>query len=215
VAGAVWRGAQRTRREAIKQGLALVGAAGAGALVFDSAPAAADDGNGGTTTTSTTSTTVAGASPGAPGIGAGKGAQVTLIGAGLDVSGAGFVPGSLPGAGQQLFITGKVLDAGGSPVGQLFGTYVQLVPFGQAGPNEPVSLLDEVLQLDGGTVCGRGLVLANPSTPTTFAITGGTGRHAGLTGAWTGSQQFLSLGGDGSAQFTFTTTGEAGHDGAG
>jgi hypothetical protein len=108
-----------------------------------------------------------------------------------------------------LVITGDLFDAGGTVVGQLFGTYVQLVPFGQAGPNDAVSLLDEVLSVPGGTICGRGLGLGDPTAPITCVVTGGTGRYAGLTGAYAGAQQFLSLGGDGSAQFTFTTTAEA------
>jgi hypothetical protein len=214
-------GGVHTRREALKRGLALVGAAGTGALLFDAAPAAADGNDGPTTSTSsTTSTTLgpndaSGGDGGAPAPADDHGrAPLALTGTGFDVSAPDFAGGTLPAPGQRLLTSGVLLDASGAPAGQVVGAYVQLVPFGQAGPTDPVSLLDEVLVLADGTICGRGLATADLTAPVTFAVTGGTGRYAGMSGAWTGAQQFLSLGGDGSAQVTFTPKAEGSHGGS-
>jgi len=215
VADAIWRGATRTRREAIKQGLALVGAAGAGALLFD--PTAAGAATNGGTGQNDDSGDGSGNATGDGGQGGGSGspqATFSFAGTGFDLSGPGYASGTLPDAGQHLIIAGDLLDPSGAAVGQLFGTYVQLVPFGQAGPADPVSVLDEVLSLAGGTVCGRGLGLGDLDAPISFAITGGTGQYAGLSGTYSAAQHFLSLGGDGTAQFTFTTTGEAPNHGS-
>jgi hypothetical protein len=204
-----------TRREALKRGLALIGAAGTGVLLFDAAPAGADTGDGGSA-----SGQIGASSPGGDGAQGsagddGRRAPQVFTGAGLDVSAPDFVGGTLPAAGQRLLVAGALLDATGAAVGQVVGTYTQLVPFGQAGPGDAVSLLEEVLTVNDGTIWGRGVVIGDIGSPVTFAVTGGTGRYAGLTGTWTGAQQFLSLGGDGSAQFTFTTTAEGSDHGAG
>ncbi|HVM68187.1 MAG TPA: hypothetical protein VMU14_25135, partial [Acidimicrobiales bacterium] len=169
------------------------------------------------TTTSTTSTTVGGAGPaGAPaGDEQGGARRLSFTGAGLDMAGPDFTPGTLPQPGQRLLITGALLDASGAVAGQLLGTYVQLVPFGDAGAGDAVGLIDEVLSLADGTICGRGLGLADPGSALTFAITGGTGKYAALTGTYSGAQQFLNMGGDGSALLTFTTTPEGSDHGAG
>jgi hypothetical protein len=189
---------------------------GAGSVLFDR-PALADDGGDGAPTTSTTSTTVGAPGPAAAPAGdeQGRSPGLAFTGAGVDVAAPDFIPGTLPQPGQRLLITGTLLDASGAVAGQLFGTYLQLVAFGDAGAGDAVGLIDEVLSLQGGTICGRGLGLADPGSALTFAITGGTGTYAALAGTYTGAQQFLSLGGNGSALLTFTTTPEGSDHGAG
>jgi hypothetical protein len=137
-----------------------------------------------------------------------------FTGAGFDVSAPDFVRGTLPAAGQRLLITGNLLDGSGNTVGQVVGTYLQLLDFGSAGPTDPVSLQDEVLTFVDGTICGRGLGRADLGAPITFAITGGTGKYAGAKGSYSAVQRFLSLGGDGSARFDLSNSSEASDHGS-
>ncbi len=216
------RGVARTRRDAIKQGLALLGAAGTGALLVDASPAGAAEGGGGRSGApkggngSGGATTPGAGDPsgGATPNGQGGPKRRTFTGSGVDVSAPDFTRGTLPDAGQRLLISGTLFDTSGKAVGQLFGTYFQLLAFGDAGPTDPVSLQDEVLSFADGTVCGRGLAVADLSAPITFAITGGTGRYGHATGSYTAVQRFFSLGGDGSARFDLLTSGEGSDHGS-
>lgn len=210
-------GVERTRREAIKRGLALIGAAGTGALLVDASPAGAaergDTSPHGANPSDTSGPTTTG--PGATPDDHSNGHRNRLFtGAGLDVSAPDFVRGTLPPAGQRLLITGNLLDSGGNTVGQVLGTYLQLLDFGSAGPTDPVSVQDEVLTFFEGTICARGLARADLGAPITFAITGGTGKYAGAKGTYTAVQRFLSLGGDGSARFDLSTSSEASDHGS-
>jgi hypothetical protein len=206
------RRVERTRREAIKRGLALMGLAGAattGKFVIDGSPAGASepsdqqsgqpsdqpsDQPAGSTETD------------------GHGGR-SFSGLNLDVSGPGFPPGVLPDSGDRLVITGDLLDASRAVIGKVFGTYLQLVPFGQAGPGDPTSLQDHTFSFADGSIHGRGLAGANLDAGNVFAVLGGTGRYLGITGSYVAVQRFLSFGGDGSAHFDLTTNPEASPNG--
>lgn len=203
-------GVERTRREAIKRGLALIGAAGTGALLADASPAgAAEPGDGKAPTPASTPSS----KPDDGSKGQGHAARL-FTGAGFDVTAPDFLRGTLPPAGQRLLITGTLLDSAGNTVGQVLGNYLQLLAFGSAGPDDPVSVQDEVLTFFDGTICARGLARADLGAPISFAITGGTGKYAGAKGSYTAVQRFLSLGGDGSARFDLSKSSEASDHGS-
>lgn len=184
-------GAESTRREAIKRGLALAGVAGAaagGKLLLDASPAAAD-----------------GASSGGDGSSAG-GTTVSYGGRNFDAWSPDLVRGTLPAPGDRLLIVGELLDASGAVAGEVFGTYLQLQAFADAAPGDPTSLHEHTFTFADGTIHGRGLASADLEAANTFAILGGTGRYVGVQGSYTAAERFFSLGGDGTAQITLTTT---------
>jgi Allene oxide cyclase barrel like domain len=203
VPGSVPWGGESTRREAIKRGLALAGVAGAaatGRILLDAAPAAAD-----------------GRSPGgnAPdGTPAGGGTSVSYGGRNFDAWSPELVRGTLPAPGDRLLIVGQLLDVGGAVVGEVFGAYLQLPAFGDAGPGDPTSLHEHTFTFNDGTIHGRGLASADLDAANTFAIVGGTGRYVGLLGSYTAIERFFGLGGDGTAQITLTTTREGSDHGS-
>jgi hypothetical protein len=119
----------------------------------------------------------------------------------------------LPDTGDRLVITGDLLDASGAAIGHVFGTYLQLAPFGQAGPGVPTSLQDHTFSFADGSIHGRGLAGADLDAANVFAVIGGTGRYLGVTGSYVAVQRFLSFGGDGSAHFDLTTNPEASPNG--
>lgn len=60
--------------------------------------------------------------------------------------------------------------------------------------------------LADGTIVGMGTVGGFHDTQSVHAIIGGTGRYEGAAGSYLARQNPLDLGGDGSAEFTFTMT---------
>jgi hypothetical protein len=201
VAGSVRWGREATRREAIKRGLALAGVAGAattGRLLLDASPAAADtkptDGNSN---------------------GNGQGdSRVSYGGRNFDAWSPELVRGTLPAPGDRLIIVGELVNAAGAVVGEVFGTYLQLVAFADAGRGDPTSLQEHTFTFADGTIHGRGLASADLEATDTFAILAGTGRYAGVDGTYTAIQRFFSLGGDGTAQITLTTTSDGSREGS-
>jgi hypothetical protein len=209
------RRVERTRREAIKRGLALVGLAGAattGKFVIDGPPAGASEQPD---QPSEPSGQPSGQPAGQPAGGTETDGSPgrSFSGLNLDVSGPGFPPGVLPDGGDRLVITGDLLDASGAVIGNVFGTYLQLVPFGQAGPGDPTSLQDHAFSFADGSVHGRGLAGADLDAGNVFAIIGGTGRYLGISGSYVAVERFLTFGGDGSATFDLTTNPEASPNG--
>ncbi|MFI5042452.1 MAG: hypothetical protein ACHQNA_11510, partial [Acidimicrobiales bacterium] len=138
---------------------------------------------------------------------------LTFAGQNFDVSGPAVARGALPERGDSLVISGDLLDSTGAVVGGFVGSYLQLVPFGQAGPADVTSVQEHTFTLADGTIHGRGVTVADLEVANPFAIVGGTGRYAGLRGSYTAIQRFLSLGGDGTAQFVLTTSAEGSNHG--
>jgi hypothetical protein len=200
---------ERTRREAIKRGLALAslaGVASSGKIIIDGSPAGASEQSSDQPSQQPPQQPSGGNSD------AGSRGR-SFGGRNLDVSGPGIARGVLPDRGDHLMISGDLLDASGAAIGALFGTYLQLLPFGQAGAGDPTSLQEHTFTFLDGTIHGRGLAVANIDAKNAFAIVGGTGRYTNITGSYTALQRFSSLGGDGSAHFDLTTNPEASHNG--
>ena len=108
--------------------------------------------------------------------------------------------------GERLAGCGELLSSpDGEKVGEFYSTCIFVAaPFG-AGPQAALTVEHHTFNLDGGTISGMGTTTAdNPDGESVFAIVGGTGRFAGVTGSYVARQGFREMGGDGSADFTFT-----------
>lgn len=92
----------------------------------------------------------------------------------------------------------------GTKIGEFFATYYRLNPHGKVAAHQPGSLELHTFVLSGGTIVGSGTASAGSESEGTFAVIGGTGRYLGARGSYVARQNHLEFGGDGSATFTFT-----------
>jgi hypothetical protein len=174
-----------TRREALKQGLVLIGAAvGVGA--------------GGRA--------VAGATrPERPAAAGPRTELLTLHGQQWHVTSTALRPGQLPDRGQRLLGPGELVDKpGGEKVGEFFASSYGIESPGRAGADGMATLEMHTFNLVGGSLIGTGTARASLDAEDVFAIVGGTGRFVGARGSYVARQQPQEFGGDGTAQFTFT-----------
>lgn len=97
---------------------------------------------------------------------------------------------------------GELVDARGARVGSFRST----VRFGGDDPRDPlraVSLLERhTFVFEDGTIYGAG-ARASIFDDGRFAVTGGDGAYASLSGTYVAVQAFPELGGDGTASFDF------------
>lgn len=113
--------------------------------------------------------------------------------------------GELPVQGDRVATYGVLHDASGQRAGEFYGTgFVLQNPLGK-GALGVGSLELHSFNLTDGTIAGMGST--RPGTGA-FAIVGGTGRYAGISGSYTGWQRPLEIGGDGTAEFTLTIKAE-------
>jgi hypothetical protein len=176
-----------TRREALKQGLVLIGAAvGVGAA--------------GPTVASATRT---GSPP--PTSGGARAEQLTIHGRQWHVTSTALWPGELPDRGHRLLGQGELIDRpGGEKVGEFFASAYGIESPGRAGPDGVATLETHTFNLVGGSIIGTGTARAGLDAEDVFAIVGGTGRFVGARGSYVARQQPQEFGGDGTAEFTFT-----------
>lgn len=175
-----------TRREALKRGLLLIGAAAgvgtAGKVVAGADKAAAPTQGGGR-----------------------RAEQLTLHGRQWHVSSTGLRPGELPDRGHRLLGQGELVDRpGGTKVGEFFATSFGIDSPGRAGPDGAATLELHTFNLAGGSIIGTGTARAALDADDVFAIVGGTGRYVGARGSYVARQQPQEFGGDGTAEFTLT-----------
>lgn len=180
-----------TRREALKRGLVLIGAAvGVGA-----AGKAVGSGGG------------SGMAPGEPdrGTSGARTEQITMHGQHWHVSSSRLRPGELPDRGHRLLGQGELLDRpGGDKVGEFFATSFGVESPGRAGPEGVATLELHTFNLAGGSIIGTGTARAALDAEDVFAIVGGTGKYVGARGSYVARQQPQEFGGDGTAEFTLT-----------
>jgi len=186
-----------TRREALKRGLAVMGAAvGVGAA-------------GKTIVGTTHSTAVGSTSTNGP-----KSEQLTIHGRQWHVSSTELRPGELPDRGHRLLGRGDLLDGpDGTKVGDFFATSFGIDSPGRAGPDGAATLELHTFNLPGGSIVGTGTARAALDAEDVFAIVGGTGRYVGARGSYVARQQPQEFGGDGTAQFTMTLITEEARNG--
>lgn len=113
--------------------------------------------------------------------------------------------GVLPTSGERSAGFGQLFSAPGGPKAGEF--YASAFQFGSPfGPSEYAAASMEMHQfnLADGTIVGMGTLADFRDAESVHAIIGGTGRYDGATGSYTARQSPLELGGDGTAEFTFT-----------
>lgn len=129
----------------------------------------------------------------------GKGDLLELGGRAWQV--IGFARGQLPKPGDQMAVTGELLDNRGQKVGEFYANSVFVgAPHG-AGAAAASYVETHHFNLPGGTLAGSGTWHVDGVSR--FAIVGGTGRYAGATGTYTAEQRPIQMGGDGGASFIF------------
>jgi hypothetical protein len=119
---------------------------------------------------------------------------VRIYGTSWSLAAPGVAPGELPAASDARVPQGTLVDKRGRELGSFRAAAL-------LGTGSPVQL--HTFDLADGTILGIGSdgVHENP-----FAIVGGTGRYAGVSGTYVAKQSPRELGGDGTAEFTLTLT---------
>jgi hypothetical protein len=172
------------RRDALKGGFALLGAAvGIGTASATGSAAARDAGPEGK-----------------------KGVQVILHGRQWRIASQDLRRGEFPSAGVRMLASGEIVDkpSRGKKIGDFFATYYQLNTPGKVPTHEPGSLEVHTFVFPDGTIVGTGIAPAGLDGEGQFAITGGTRRYHGARGSYVARQSYADLGGDGTATFTLT-----------
>ena len=110
--------------------------------------------------------------------------------------------GELPAPGSRGAAYGELLDRpDGSKVGEFYSASFWLgSPFGESDVSA-LALEMHTFRFSDGTLIGMG---SHNGPDSVYAIVGGTGRYHAATGSYLASQRPSGLGGDGSADFTFS-----------
>jgi len=138
-----------------------------------------------------------GRKPGLGSVPAAAGSTLTLRGTGWRLTAPGLVRGDLPKRGDLATVTGTL-----DPGGEFAGTIHYLDVNTGHGPFASAQQETHTFHLADGTIVGMGTSLAGREP--VFAIVGGTGRYAGVTGSYSAVQSPFEVGGDGTAEFIFT-----------
>lgn len=98
---------------------------------------------------------------------------------------------------------GEIVDGRGKKVGNFYSTNMGMsAPFDD--DHESSGMEFQVFSLVNGSIFGMGSGTNLDTQEGTFSVIGGTGSYAGQTGSYLGRQHSVELGGDGSAEFTFS-----------
>ena len=119
---------------------------------------------------------------------------VRLYGTSWRLAAPGVEAGQLPTPADLRVPEGKLVDKRGRELGSFRAASL-------LGSGSPIQL--HTFDLVDGTILGIGAVGVHENP---FAIVGGTGRYAGVTGTYVAKQSPRELGGDGTAEFTITLT---------
>ena len=172
------------RREALKGGMTLLGAAvGIGTAAASASGAART-----------------GALDGKPG------RPLVLYGQAWRISSQDVPRGELPPAGVRMLVRGEIVDKPrrGRKLGDFFASYYRLNTPGKVAGHQPGSLELHTFVFPDGMIVGSGVASAAAESEGQFAIVGGTGRYHGARGSYMARQRHADLGGDGTALFTLT-----------
>ena len=171
------------RRDALKQGFALLGAA-VGIGVASKTTAVAQD-----------------ASPEIK-----QGEKLVLHVRHLRISSQDLRRGELPQPGLRMLAKAEVVSApsDGRKVGDFFANYVRINAPGKVADHEPGSFEDHTFALPEGSIFGSGVATSGMESEGEFAITGGTGRYLGARGSYKARQNHVDFGGNGTATFILT-----------
>jgi hypothetical protein len=114
-------------------------------------------------------------------------------------------PGQALRLGDHGAVYGDLLESRkGAALGQFFGSRlaIQSTPGGHARADASVEV--HTFVLPHGTIVGMGTSVLGDAV---FAIVGGTGRYAGVTGSYVAHQRLREQGGNGTAEFILTLHG--------
>lgn len=114
--------------------------------------------------------------------------------------------GVLPTPGDRSNSFGQLFGGSGEKIGEF---YASAFTFGSPfGPSQVSAAAMEMHQfnLSDGTIVGMGTTQSLLGGESVHAIVGGTGRYEGASGSYVARQNPVELGGDGTADFTFTIT---------
>jgi hypothetical protein len=171
------------RRDALKRGFALLGAAiGIGAV--NNTPASAEE------VPSETK----------------QGNQMVLHARFLSIRSQDLRRGELPQSGMRMLAKAEIVAAPSSKrkIGEFFATCFRVNAPGKVADHEPGSLEQHTFVLPEGNIFGTGVGTSGTDGEGQFAIIGGTGRYLGARGSYVARQSHLDFGGNGTAAFTFT-----------
>jgi hypothetical protein len=98
--------------------------------------------------------------------------------------------------------SGELVGRDGHKIGNFYSTNMGTnAPFED---NDSSGMEFHVFNLANGSLFGMGSGSHLETQEASFSVIGGTGSYAGQTGSYLGSQHSVELGGDGSAEFTFS-----------
>jgi hypothetical protein len=120
--------------------------------------------------------------------------KVSLYGRNWRLASPNARPGELPDVADTPTPLGSIVDKRGRELGSFRAASL-------VGSGLPIQL--HTFDLVDGTILGIG---SAGITESPFAIVGGTGRYAGVSGTYVAKQSPRELGGDGTAEFTLTLT---------
>ena len=134
------------------------------------------------------------------------GLPLVLHGVGWRISSQDLRRGQLPPAGIRMLARGEIVDkpSRGRKLGDFFATYYRLNTPGKVAPHEPGSLELHTFVFPEGTLVGSGVATSATESEGHFAIIGGTGRYLGARGSYVARQSHADFGGDGTATFALT-----------
>ena len=97
---------------------------------------------------------------------------------------------------------GELVGRNGHKIGNFYSTNMGTnAPFED---NDSSGMEFHIFNLVNGSLFGMGSGSHLDTQEASFSVIGGTGSYAGQTGSYLGSQHSVELGGDGSAEFTFS-----------
>jgi hypothetical protein len=145
--------------------------------------------------------------PASPG---GQPSTLTLRGRTWHQYGPNHRPGEAPRVGDRRSTFGELLGAkSDTAIGEFHAAAMGTGSPFLSGPFAAGSIEFHTFNLPDGNILGMGSTAGGNST---FAIIGGTGRYLGVSGSYVARQHPFDLGGDGTAEFTFTfSTGGTSH----
>jgi hypothetical protein len=97
-------------------------------------------------------------------------------------------------------MSGELVGSGDRAIGSFSATHLAVPPAGSDTPGTEL----QTFSLDDGSIFGLGTPPVRGDGPAVYAVLGGTGRYAGVSGTYLADRRPIDRGGDGTAEFKFT-----------
>lgn len=130
--------------------------------------------------------------------------QIVLHVRRLRISSQDLRRGELPPAGVRMLARADIVSdsSSSSKVGDFFSSYYRINAPGKVADHEPGSFEQHTFVFPEGNIFGSGVATSGSDSEGQFAITGGTGRYLGARGSYMARQSHVDFGGNGAATFT-------------